>query len=123
MSQQPQASFTVRRPSAEVGIIDIRGEITAQAEPQLMEAYAGASSDNPRVIVLNFTDLEYMNSRGIGLLVTLLIRVKRNGQRLLAYGLSDHYRQIFDVTRLAEAIQIFGSEAEALAAAGMSRVR
>jgi len=57
-----------------------------------------------------------MNSSGIGLLVTLLIRANRQKQRLLAYGLSDHYRQIFDLTRLNEAIIIFNSEADALAA-------
>ena len=48
---------------------------------------------------------------------TLLIRINRQKQRLLAYGLSDHYRQIFDLTRLDEAIGIFGTEAEAVAAA------
>ena len=66
---------------------------------------------------MNFSDLEYMNSSGIGLLVTLLIRVNRQKQRLLAYGLSDHYRQIFDLTRLDEAIGIFNGESDALAAA------
>ena len=45
-----------------------------------------------------------MNSSGIGLLVTLLVRANRNRQRMLAYGLSDHYRQIFELTRLDEAI-------------------
>ena len=123
MSEQSRISFAVRRPIDGVGIIDVHGEVNAQAEEALMDAYADATDNNPRTIILNFTDLEYMNSRGIGLLVTLLIRVKRNGQRLLAYGLSDHYTQIFEVTRLAEAIQIFASEAEALKAAGMSRVR
>ena len=43
-------------------------------------------------IVLNFTGLEYMNSGGIGLLVTLLVRANRHTQRLLAFGLTDHYR-------------------------------
>ena len=38
-------------------------------------------------------------------------------QRLLAMGLNDHYRQIFELTRLDEAIGIFDSEAEAVAAA------
>jgi anti-sigma B factor antagonist len=57
-----------------------------------------------------------MNSSGIGLLVTLLIRVQRQKQRMLAYGLSDHYQQIFMLTRLDEAIGIFASEAAALAA-------
>jgi anti-anti-sigma factor len=68
-------------------------------------------------IILNFSGLEYMNSSGIGLLVTLLIRVNRQKQKLLAYGLSEHYRQIFELTRLNEAIGIYATEAEALSAA------
>jgi len=59
-----------------------------------------------------------MNSSGIGLLVTLLIRVNRQKQRMLSYGLSDHYQQIFQLTRLNEAIGIYNDEAGALAAAG-----
>jgi anti-sigma B factor antagonist len=58
-----------------------------------------------------------MNSTGIGLLVTLLIRAQRQEQRLLACGLSSHYKQIFDLTRLDEAIAIYDSETDALAAA------
>ena len=53
----------------------------------------------------------------IGLLVTLLIRTQRQKQRLLAYGLSEHYQQIFELTRLNEAITIYNGEGEALAAA------
>ena len=59
-----------------------------------------------------------MNSGGIGLLVMLLVRAQRQGQRVLAFGLSEHYRQIFELTRLDEAIGIHGTRAEALAAAG-----
>ena len=58
-----------------------------------------------------------MNSSGIGLLVTLLVRAHRNHQRMLAYGLTDHYRQIFELTRLDEAIAIHETEDAALAAA------
>jgi anti-sigma B factor antagonist len=59
-----------------------------------------------------------MNSGGIGLLVTLLVRANRLGQRLLAFGLSDHYTQIFELTRLDEAVGIHVDEPDALAAAG-----
>ena len=59
-----------------------------------------------------------MNSSGIGLLVTLLIRVNRQKQRLLSYGLSEHYRHIFALTRISDAIRVYTSEEEALAAAG-----
>jgi anti-sigma B factor antagonist len=109
--------MSVRKGSEIASIIDIDGEINAFAENALMEAYGQATNDGAKAIILNFTNLEYMNSSGIGLLVTLLIRAQRQKQRLLAYGLSDHYQQIFDLTRLNEAIAIFPSEAQALAAA------
>ena len=82
-----------------------------------MDAYAEASTPTTRVILLNFTGLAYMNSSGIGLLVTLLIRVNRQKQHLLCYGLSEHYRHIFQLTRLDDAIRIYNTEDDALAAA------
>ena len=113
-----KASITVhvRKPDSYTGIIDIHGEVNAFAEGALMDAYNQACQDQAKAIILNFSGLEYMNSSGIGLLVTLLIRVNRQKQKLLAYGLSEHYRQIFELTRLNEAIGIYATEVEALAA-------
>jgi anti-sigma B factor antagonist len=113
---KPSATMSVRKVNDQVSVIDIQGEVTAAAENALMDAYTQAGPQ-ARAIILNFNGLEYMNSSGIGLLVTLLIRVNRQKQRLLAFGLSDHYRQIFDLTRLDEAIAIHADEAAAVAAA------
>ena len=115
----PQANvvMNVRRISATISVIDIQGEVSAFAEKVLMDAYAEASTPTTRTIILNFGGLEYMNSSGIGLIVTLLIRVNRQKQHLLAFGLSEHYRHIFEITRLSDAIHIYNSEDEALAAA------
>ena len=96
-------------------ILRIHGEITGGSEPPIMDAYAEAGG--AKSIVLDFSQLDYMNSGGIGLLVTLLVRTQRAGQRLLAVGLSDHYRQILALTRLDEAIGIHDDEPSALAAA------
>ena len=68
-------------------MIDITGDITAGSEDVLMEAYGRASEPGVRAIVLDFTGLDYMNSGGIGLLVTLLVRAQRQrpaGARLRA---------------------------------------
>jgi anti-anti-sigma factor len=108
--------MTVRHPTTTTSIIDIQGDVTASAEYVLMEAYAEANTPDTRVIILNFNGLGYMNSSGIGLLVTLLIRLNRQKQRVLAYGLNEHYQHIFEVTRLNEAIGIYTSESAALAA-------
>ncbi|HYN88603.1 MAG TPA: STAS domain-containing protein, partial [Ardenticatenaceae bacterium] len=100
---EPKVTMTVRKPGNRVSIIDVQGEVTAAADKQLSAAYDEASESGARSIILNFTGLEYMNSSGIGLLVTLLIRINREKQRLLTYGLSEHYRNIFQITRLDDA--------------------
>ncbi|HEV8191546.1 MAG TPA: STAS domain-containing protein [Ktedonobacterales bacterium] len=112
-----QGTMQARVISPKTSVIDIVGDFTSAAESGLMEAYTAASSPATRTIILNFTGLEYMNSSGIGLLVTFLIRANRQKQRVLAYGLSEHYRHIFELTRLTEAIQIYDNELAAIDAA------
>jgi anti-sigma B factor antagonist len=112
----PEAAttFDVREVAEGARVIEIKGDITAASEDVLMDAYNRAAEPGVRAIVLSFDGLDYMNSGGIGLLVTLLVRAQRQRQRVLAFGLSDHYRQIFELTRLDEAVGIHDSEAEAL---------
>jgi anti-anti-sigma factor len=117
-SIMPTANVTmrVREAAPRVRVIDIEGEITGFSEKEINAAHEEAAEGGVDAVVLNFEGLEYMNSGGIGLLVTTLIRAQRSGHRLMAYGLTDHYCQIFSLTRLDEAIEIFDDESAALAA-------
>jgi anti-sigma B factor antagonist len=110
----------VRKLGESAAVVDIRGDVTSASEQALMDAFTTATANGTSTIVLNFTDLEYMNSGGIGMLVTLLVRANRQGQRMLAYGLTDHYRQIFELTRLDEAIAIHDSESAIFTTLGVS---
>ena len=110
----PTIRMDVRRVGAAVAVVDIKGDVTAACEPVLMSAYEAAGGSATSRLVLNFGGLEYMNSGGIGMLVTLLVRANRQRQQLAAYGLSDHYREIFELTRLDEAITIYDNEESAL---------
>lgn len=112
---EARVEMAVREGGAGVRIIGIRGEVTAFAEPVLAEAFGQASAGDVTAVVLDFSGMEYMNSGGIGLLVTTLIRANRNGQQMRAFGLTDHYREILALTRLDEAIRIFADEATAVA--------
>jgi anti-sigma B factor antagonist len=98
------------------GILRVQGDVTAASDGAFGDAYTEASSAGARAIVLDFSGLDYMNSGGIGVLVTLLVRAQRAGQRLYASGLDAHYRQILSLTRLDEAISVHDTEAAALAA-------
>lgn len=103
------------RSEGTAGIIDIKGDVTSASEQVLMDAYGEATEQGAKRVVLNFEGLDYMNSSGIGLLVTMLVRAQRHGQTVSAFGLSDHYKQIFQLTRLDDAISIHDTEQEALA--------
>lgn len=103
------------RHQAGVPIIDLRGEINGLVDDVLDAAYAEAASRDPSTIVLNFTDVDYINSTGIALVVGLLAQARKAHRRLLVYGLSDHYREIFQITRLADFMTILPDETSALA--------
>jgi anti-sigma B factor antagonist len=95
-------------------VIDMHGEINAAAAPALNAAYADAEQGGPEVILLNFSDVDYINSTGIALIVGLLAKARAAHRRLIVCGLSEHYVEIFQITRLADFMTIFPSEASAL---------
>ena len=100
-----------------LAILDLEGEINALAEAALAAAYDEAEREQPQAVLLNFKDVAYINSTGIALIVSLLGRARAGGRRLLACGLSDHYVEIFNITRLADFMSVFPDESSALAGA------
>jgi anti-anti-sigma factor len=105
----------VRREQPRVAVLELHGEINAFAETALNSAYDEAEGQHPEVILMNFSDVEYINSTGIALIVSLLARARKNHTRLLACGLSDHYVEIFTITRLADFMNVYADESSALA--------
>lgn len=98
-----------------VSIIQLHGEINGFAEDTLNAAYAEAEARNPDAVLLNFSDVDYINSTGIALIVSLLARARKAQRRLLACGLSEHYVEIFHITRLADYMDVYPDEGTALA--------
>ena len=117
MPAQPFEVSVRHQPGAQpsAAVIDLRGEINAAAEARFHAAYAEAEAQNPPTIVLNFCEVSYINSTGIALIVGLLARARKSKRRLLVFGLSPHYQEIFQITRLADFMTVFQDEASALA--------
>lgn len=100
-----------------MAIIDMHGEINAFAESTLNASYEKALVTDPATVILNFNDVAYMNSTGIALIVGLLAQARKTHRRLVTCGLSEHYQEIFRITRLSDFMTIYEDEASALAAA------
>ena len=111
----------MRQGNATTSIIDIQGNLSALEA----EAFRGIhAQDRPltsSAIILNRSELEAINSRGICQLVQLLINARQYQQRLLVYGLSEHNRYLLKITGLSEFVEIADTETQAVAAADMSK--
>jgi anti-sigma B factor antagonist len=104
----------VRHHQPRVVVVELHGEINAFAEDSLNAAYDEAEAQQPELILLNFSDVGYINSNGIALIVGLLARARKQNTRLIACGLSEHYVEIFNITRLADFMTVYPDEATAL---------
>jgi anti-anti-sigma factor len=103
-----------------VAVIDLTGDVTASAEAALNEAYAHATDAGAGSVALNFERADYINSTGIALIVGLLADARKSGIEIKAFGLSDHYREIFEITRLADFMTIADNEQSAVSGAERS---
>jgi anti-sigma B factor antagonist len=103
-----------------VVVLDLRGEINGFAQEALDVAYSQAEINDPEAILLNFEDVDYINSTGIALIVGLLAKARASHKRLLAFGLSDHYVEIFEITRLSDFMSVFPDEQSAISEISVS---
>jgi anti-anti-sigma factor len=103
-----------------MAVIDLRGEINGFTQEALDATYAEAESNDPGTILLNFEGVDYINSTGIALIVGLLARARASHRSLLACNLSEHYVEIFNVTRLSDFISVLPDEKSAIAEASVS---
>ena len=94
------------RTEANTAVIDLQGEINSLADAALAAAYQEADQLKPDSIVLDFSQVDYINSTGIALIVGLLAQARAAHRPLVAVGLSEHYREIFTITRLSDFMEI-----------------
>lgn len=88
------------------GTIALSGDIDRTAEGVVNAAYDEVLHDGASAVSLDFTDVTYINSTGIAVIVGMLARARRDGMSVGAYGLSDHYKHVFEITRLSDFMTI-----------------
>ena len=110
MAASPLEATVRRKDSA--AVIDLRGEINGLAGDSLNAAYDEVNGASK--VVLNFSDVAYINSTGIALIVNVLARVRQEGKTMVAFGLTDHYKEIFAITHLSDFIKLYEDEKTAV---------
>jgi anti-sigma B factor antagonist len=98
------------RPEADGARIVLTGRIDRDGDDAMTGAYATARTLGSGPLVMDFAGTDYINSTGIALIVRLLAEARRDGRAVRASGLSEHYREIFRITRLSDFISLDGDE-------------
>jgi anti-anti-sigma factor len=93
--------------------IKLRGELTLTDGGAVVEAYRQASAQGAKNIVIDFADVELMNSAGIAQIVEILTQTRKAGQRLAFAGLSPHYRRIMTMMGLTRYASVHDTVADA----------
>ena len=96
-------------------VVNLEGDITTFAEESITKAVQSALSDC-RSIVLNFEGVEYINSSGIAILISIVTEMMKKGGKLLIANLTPHYQKIFRMVGLNQYTTVFNNLEEALAA-------
>lgn len=86
-------------------LVRLAGTVNRSAQDEMDRVFdqaLGVDGD----IGLDFSDVTYINSTGIAIIVGVLARARAANRKVAAYGLTDHYREVFEITRLSDFIQI-----------------
>ena len=103
----PGESFSAQVDVTDGGpVVKLRGTVNRDAKEGLEAAYVDASGSQGE-IVLDFNDVEYINSTGIAVIVSVLARARAEGRKVGAIGLSSHYLEVFRITRLSDFMHVY----------------
>ncbi len=87
-------------------VIELVGTVNRTSKEGMEAAYAEASR-SPGEILLDFNRVDYINSTGIAIIVGVLAMARAEQREVGAFGLTDHYKEVFEITRLADFIHIY----------------
>ena len=99
-----------------VAIIDMKGEVTSFADEMINSLVNDTVEEGFQKIVFNFSDVSYINSSGIAVLIGIVTGLASRGIAFKVYGLTPHFKKIFRMIGLTQYVKVLGSEEDALAA-------
>jgi len=99
----------------EVAIVELCGEIDLHRAPAVHKALLGEWEKKPMQLVIDMTEVGYLDSSGIGVLVEVFRRMNASGGQFKLSGVGQRVRSVFEITRLDKFFKMYPSVAEALA--------
>ncbi len=99
-----------------VAIIRFEGDIASTSKEAVLGTYQSLPKATTKIVLLDFTKVDYINSSGIALVIQMLIEASNSGQKVYAYGLSPHFTKVFTMVGITKYAGLFPTQDAAMAA-------
>lgn len=103
------------RTQDDVAIIDMKGDVTSFADDTINSLVQATVDDGFKKCLFNFSEVSYINSSGIAILIGVITGLSSKGVKFKVYGLTPHFKKIFRMIGLTQYVTVYNSEADAIA--------
>lgn len=101
---------------SDICILELEGEVDAEHAPQLKKSLVMAQEEFAKNFVLDLNKVSFIDSTGLGVMISLMRQLKKAGGKLRLTGLQEEVRSIFEITRLFRVFEISPSVEDAVQA-------
>jgi anti-anti-sigma factor len=99
-----------------VTVLRYEGDIASTSKDAVLGTYQALPKQTAKLVLLDFTKVDYINSSGIALVIQMLIEAANSGQKVFAFGLSPHFTKVFTMVGITKYAGLFANESAAMAA-------
>jgi anti-sigma B factor antagonist len=103
------------RTSNDIHIVAISGSLDSGTSPEAQKAL-DAVLRGAKKVALDFSELDYISSAGLRVLLGAAKTLKASGGTLRTFGLNQSVREVFEISGFSSILAVYPSEAEALGA-------
>jgi anti-anti-sigma factor len=96
-----------------ISVMRFTGDISSTSKESVHGAWQGLAGNGP--VLLDFSKVEYINSSGIGLIITMLMEADKAGQKVAIFGLTPHFQKVFTMVGIGKYAGLHKDEATAAA--------
>ena len=96
-------------------VVSLHGEVDLHSSPDVHQRLLAVAAQAPRLLVVNMSELRFIDSSGVGVLVDVFRRMRTYGGRMALAGAVPRVRSVFEITKLDQFFTMFATEEEALA--------
>jgi anti-sigma B factor antagonist len=106
-------SFSIKK-DGQVVVVDVEGQLIVGNRQELKQKVLDELEKGERKVLIDFSRTGYIDSSGLGALVTLSKKIREQGGELRLANLNDDLKTLFELTKLDSLFQISDTRERAL---------